>query len=268
MTRTRHILSLSGGKDSTALALFMRDKVPDMEYVFCDTCKELDETYEYLNRVEAYLGKKIVRINAETGFDHWLQVFGGYLPGPNMRWCTKVLKLKPFEKYVGSDNVRSYIGIRADENRVGYISTKPNIQAVYPFKEHGIDYQGVLRILKDSGIGLPPYLKWGRAHSGCYFCFFQKNIEWVRLLEKYPKRFAEAEAYEKITNEAGKTFTWNQGMPLRELRKPENIEGITRRWMEADCKRRAKRGNRHLVEVFADMACEEEERAACLICQL
>ncbi len=268
MSKTRHILSLSGGKDSTALAIFMRDKVADMEYVFCDTCKELDETYEYLNRVEAYLGKKIVRINAEAGFDHWLQVYGGYLPGPNMRWCTKMLKLRPFEKYVGSDDVVSYIGIRADEDRVGYISTKPNIRAVFPYKEHGIDYAGVMGILQDSGIGLPPYLQWGRTHSGCYFCFFQKNIEWVRLLEKYPKRFAEAEAYEKISDDKGKTFTWNQGMPLSELRKPENVEGITQRWMEASRKRRAKRGDRKLVEVFAGMEAEYEERAACLICQL
>jgi len=55
----RHVLGLSGGKDSTALAVFMRDRVPQMEYVFCDTQKELPETYEYLDRVEAYLGKKI-----------------------------------------------------------------------------------------------------------------------------------------------------------------------------------------------------------------
>jgi 3'-phosphoadenosine 5'-phosphosulfate sulfotransferase (PAPS reductase)/FAD synthetase len=44
---------MSGGKDSTALALYMRDRLPQMEYVFCDTDKELTETYEYLNRVEA-----------------------------------------------------------------------------------------------------------------------------------------------------------------------------------------------------------------------
>src|SRR5690242_20121083 len=69
---TRHILCMSGGKDSTALALYMRDRVPDMEYVFCDTDKELSETYEYLNRVEAFLGKKIIRLNAKAGFDHWL----------------------------------------------------------------------------------------------------------------------------------------------------------------------------------------------------
>jgi hypothetical protein len=90
----------------------------------------------------------------------------------------------------------------------------------------------------------------------------------VRLLEKYPQRFAEAEAYEKISGVEGKTFTWTQGMPLRDLRKPENIAGITQRWMEAISKRRAKRGDRKLVEVFADMECEDEDRAACLICQL
>ncbi len=42
----RHILALSGGKDSTALAIYLRDRVPEMEYVFCDTHKELPETYD------------------------------------------------------------------------------------------------------------------------------------------------------------------------------------------------------------------------------
>ncbi len=44
----RHILSLSGGKDSTALEIYMRDRIPELEYVFCDTEQELPETYEYL----------------------------------------------------------------------------------------------------------------------------------------------------------------------------------------------------------------------------
>ena len=47
-----------------------------MEYVFCDTRKELPETYEYLDRLQAFLGKPITRLNAERGFDHWLQIFG------------------------------------------------------------------------------------------------------------------------------------------------------------------------------------------------
>ena len=105
--RTRHVLGLSGGKDSSALAIYMRDRVPDMEYYFCDTGKELAETYEYLDRLEAYLGRPIIRLNEDRGFDHWLHIYGDYLPSPNMRWCTKILKLRPFEQFVGDDNVVS-----------------------------------------------------------------------------------------------------------------------------------------------------------------
>jgi len=78
-----------------------------------------------------------VRLNAKAGFDHWLDVFGGYLPSPQMRWCTRLLKLKPFEDYVGEEDVISYVGIRADEDRSGYISTKSNIKAVFPLKRSG-----------------------------------------------------------------------------------------------------------------------------------
>ncbi|MBA5865397.1 MAG: phosphoadenosine phosphosulfate reductase family protein [Nitrospira sp. CR1.3] len=264
---TRHILCMSGGKDSTALALYMRDRVKEIEYVFCDTDKELTETYEYLNRVEAFLGKKIVRLNDRAGFDHWLDVFGGYLPSPQMRWCTRLLKLKPFEEYVGDEPVISYVGLRADEDRVGYISTKPNIKAVFPFKEDGIDYAGVMKILEDSGIGMPPYLKWGRTHSGCYFCFFQRSIEWVRLLETHPEQFEAAEKYEKVSAD-GKSFTWNERFSLSELRKPENVAEIKRRYAESEEQRKANKRNKRLIHVLGAMDDEDDEPKACLICQL
>jgi 3'-phosphoadenosine 5'-phosphosulfate sulfotransferase (PAPS reductase)/FAD synthetase len=264
----RHILCLSGGKDSTALALFMRDRVPQMEYIFTDTGKELEETYSYLNRVEALLGKPIIRLNDRAGFEHWLSVFNGYLPNPNMRWCTKLLKLVPFENYIGEGQVISYVGIRADEDREGYISTKPNIKPVFPFKEHGIDYQGVMTILKESGIGLPPYLRWGRSHSGCFFCFFQRPIEWVRLLENHPEQFEEAIRYEKIDPDPKKTFTWVQGMPLTELRKAETIAAIKRRHAEQLEREKKNRPRKKLVETIGGLEPEDEGPKACLICQL
>src|ERR1035441_9117651 len=181
----RHILGLSGGKDSTALAIHLRDRVPSMEYVFCDTQKELPETYEYLERLQAYLGKPIVRLDAARGFGHGLQLYGNYLPSGRMRWCTRMLKIKPFEEYVGDDVVVSYIGIRADENRDGYISTKPNIKAAFPFKQAGIIESDVYRILDEAGLGLPSYYDW-RTRSGCFFCFFQPKAEWVGLKERHP----------------------------------------------------------------------------------
>ena len=112
-SRPRHILGLSGGKDSAALAIYLRDRVPEMEYVFTDTKKELPETYEYLAKLEAFLAKPIVRLNDERGFDHWLQIFGGYLPSSRMRWCTRELKLRPFEEYVGVDPIWWTVSLRS-----------------------------------------------------------------------------------------------------------------------------------------------------------
>lgn len=265
MSGTRHILSISGGKDSAALAIYMRDRQPDMEYVFCDTQKELEETYEYLARLEAYLGKQINRLNAERGFDHWLQIYGGYLPSPRMRWCTRQLKLKPFEDYVGSDEVVSYVGIRADEARDGYISTKPNIRPRFPFKEDGIVKADVLRILDSSGVGLPSYYKW-RSRSGCYFCFFQQKAEWVGLLETHPDKFKQATEYEKVNPATGERYTWSQGESLDELAKPERVEEIKRRRLRV-INSQPPGPNRSLMQVFATDDDGDDERA-CLICEL
>ena len=95
MNPTRHILCMSGGKDSTALALYMRDRVPEMEYVFCDTDKELTETYEYLNRVrrswEEDCSAECQRRASTTGLRSWR-----LSPSANMRWCTKMLKAQAF----------------------------------------------------------------------------------------------------------------------------------------------------------------------------
>lgn len=267
--KARHILSLSGGKDSTALAIFMRDKVADMEYVFCDTNKELPDTYDYINQVESFLGKRIIRIEAPRGFDHWLTLFQGYLPSAQARWCTTYLKLRPFEDYVGNEPIINYVGLRSDEDRDARISHKPNISIVYPFKEEGIDYAGVKRILTESGIGLPPYTAWGRSRSGCYFCFFQKAIEWVRLLERYPNLFSLAEEYENKSSEfKGRHFKWNNDMCLSELRKPENIEKIKHRYEETRNRRWQARPNKKLVETLADLDDEEDEFGGCAICHL
>lgn len=258
----RHILCISGGKDSAALAIYMRDKVPNMEYLFCDAEKELPETYEYLAKLENALGKRITTLKHDgRGFDHWLDIFRGYLPSSQMRWCTRHLKLEPFERYVGDDPVVSYVGLRADEDRNGYLSTKPNIKAVFPFKEDGLDLRDIKRILEDSGVGMPPYMHW-RTRSGCYFCFFQQKIEWVGLLENHPDLFDLASAYEKTDPESGKTFTWCDNESLEELRQPERIEQIRREHREA----LARCGNNsdRLSEILAS----GEGPSPCLVCTL
>lgn len=263
--KIRHILSLSGGKDSTALAIYMRDRVPDMEYVFCDTGKELPETYDYLKKLEYHLDKEVTRLKDDRGFDHWLQVYGGYLPSSRMRWCTRMLKIKPFEKYVGDDPILMYLGIRADEDRAAYVSSKPNITAIYPFREDGIDLDGVHRILEESGIGFPSYYDW-RTRSGCYFCFFQRRAEWVGLLEKHPELFEKSKEYEKFDPETGERYTWNQKESLEELAIPARIEEIKERHLKAMKSKQQRRTNLPLLTVLEEVLDDENDDEPCYFC--
>jgi 3'-phosphoadenosine 5'-phosphosulfate sulfotransferase (PAPS reductase)/FAD synthetase len=158
--KVRHLLGISGGKDSAALAIYMHRLYPDLEieYYCCDTGKELDETYRLIDNLEAYLGKPILRLKAASGshheapFDHYIEQFGGFIPSSNARWCTKKLKLEPFEAFVGDDPVVSYVGIRGDEDRDGYISKKSNIQSIFPFRKNIWSEDVVTRVLANTQV--------------------------------------------------------------------------------------------------------------------
>ena len=228
-----HVLGLSGGRDSAALAVYMRENNPDLDidYFFTDTGKELPEVYEFLVKLEGFLGKPIRRLNPDRDFDFWLKQYGNFLPSAQTRWCTRQLKLRPFEQWVrpmldSGDLVYSYVAIRADEEyREGYASKHPNLMVRLPLKDAGIDKTGVLDILDGVGLGLPQYYEW-RTRSGCTFCFFQQKIEWVRLMERHPNFYEEAKRYEKTALKDGSPFTWSQGESLEELERPKRIEEI------------------------------------------
>ena len=230
---TRHVLGLSGGRDSAALAVYMRQNHPELDigYFFTDTGKELPEVYEFLVKLEGFLGKPILRLNPDRDFDFWLKQYNNFLPSAQTRWCTRQLKLRPFEQWVrpmleSGFTVYSYVAIRADEEyREGYASKHENLIVRLPLKEAGIDKAGVLDVLGGAGLGLPEYYEW-RTRSGCTFCFFQQKIEWVRLMERHPKYFAEAQRYEKTALRGGSPFTWSQGESLEELARPDRIAQI------------------------------------------
>ena len=277
----RHICGISGGKDSSAMAVFLRDEIPDMEYFFCDTGAELPETYEYLSRLEVVLGKPIERLNATKGFDHWFEMFRGALPSPQMRWCTNYMKIKPLEEWVGDDPVISYVAIRADEaNRKGYISTKPNIETRFPFIDADIDHDGVMKLLADAGVGLPDYYEW-RTRSGCYFCFFQRKTEWIGLSDRHPELFERAVAIEqKVLQDAGvggnadftdqamkgRQYTWSGGETLVELR--DRRDEILDRHEKKMQRNQAERPNRTLMEVLEASHDDEDDSSGCNVCHL
>lgn len=80
----RHVLGLSGGKDSAALAIYMKENYPDtpIEYFFTDTGEELPEVYEFLGKLECYLGKPINYINNDKTFEFLLKKNNNFLPSP------------------------------------------------------------------------------------------------------------------------------------------------------------------------------------------
>ena len=279
--KTVHVLGISGGKDSAALAVYMRDRQPDMHYYFCDTGEELEETYEYLAILETFLGKPIKRLNPERDFNHYLDIYNNYLPSPRMRWCTAMLKLKPFENWLDQDfagcQIKSYVAIRADEDRDGYISHKPNIEPVYPFREAGVDKEEVMKILEEVGVGLPKYYEW-RTRSGCYFCFFQRKSEWVGLKERHPDLYEKAKSYEKIETDPvtgeTKSYTWSQSESLTELEgRSEEIKIQHAKTMAVEMERQRLKPKR-LSGVFQlqmakeDALDEEDDSDPCLICNL
>ncbi len=118
-------------------------------------------------------------------------------------------------------------------------------------------------------VGEPEYYKW-RSRSGCTFCFYQQKIEWVRLSEHHPDRFAEAIEYEKTALKDGSPFTWSQGESLTELIAPDRVEQI-----KADYEKRRERLRRNrrvnplsanTAETIDDVYGIDEGSSSCVIC--
>jgi len=274
----RHVLGLSGGRDSAALAVFMQQTYPDIdiEYFFTDTGKELPEVYEFLGRLEGFLGKSIEYLNPDRDFDFWLREYGNFLPSPRTRWCTRQLKLRPFKQWIKDDlnagtQLVSYVAIRADEPaRVGMHTTHPNLNVQFPFREHGLDKAAVIDLLEASGLGLPTYYNW-RSRSGCTFCFYQQKIEWVRLKREHPEAFEEAKRYEKTALEHGSPFTWSDRESLDELELPERIAEIEADYEIRLAREKARRLKNPLRAGLEGVEIDEvygtaEVSASCVIC--
>ncbi len=365
--RVRHVLGISGGKDSAALAMYMKMYHPeiDMEYYFSDTGKELPETYELIKELESFLGKRIIPLEAnhshKNPFDHYLDIYNGFLPSSMARWCTQKLKLEPFEKWIGDDLAISYVGIRDDEDREGYVSTKSNIQSVFPFRKHiwsvevlhkvlhnsnrerieelyrvhssdemldrfleivrepqsakylfsqkmkdllqlsistfnhvvfdflkdeklpvshlaeysllnnedSVNINRVFQLFKDNGVKVPGYYdeiefevdgQWGkynRSRSGCFFCFYQRKIEWIWLYERHPELFKAAQEYEKDG------YSWMDNETLDDLIQPERMAQIKLDYIATLQKKlNGKNKSNKLVDILAD---DNEVCANCFI---
>lgn len=192
----RHIVALSGGWDSTALALRLMEVEPkNYEYICTPTGIELPEMEAHFRKLEQMLNSPIKKITAGHSFAG-LVVLQKALPNWRMRWCTRLLKIKPFEDYILANTPCTvYVGLRADEveNRDGVAwEAYDGVLRDYPFVRWGWGVQKVVEYVRCHD-AVPP------ERTDCDCCFFQTLWEWFMFWLKYPERWMQREALEEFT---------------------------------------------------------------------
>lgn len=207
LARPARIVALSGGKDSTAMAIELAEREPSDDYQFCitPTKRELPAMDAHWAKLEKALGKPLVRIPAPSLVE--LIVKFKTLPNWRMRFCTRLIKIEPFMAYAEKlKPAISYVGIRADEvlgndPREGTDWTgRDGMKQDFPLVRWGWGLSKVLSYLKERDMMPPP-------RTDCDWCFFQRLIEWYELWRDHPDRYAEGIAIEKW---AGHTFRSDQ----------------------------------------------------------
>lgn len=181
----KHVVGLSGGKDSTALALRLAELEPrDYEYICNETGNELPEMQDHWKNLEHLLGKSIKRVRYELDLVGTIRQVK-MLPSVFGRWCTRMLKIEPTIAYFESLPPGSilYVGLRADEEeRRGLYGE--DIDVRFPMREWGWKEADVWQYLDSKGVCIP-------ARTDCAICPYQRLGEWRDLYFKHPDYYNE-----------------------------------------------------------------------------
>lgn len=208
----KHIVSFSGGKDSTAMLLMMIEKGMHIdEIVFCDTTVEFPQMIDHIGKVENYIGRRITRLQAPFDFEHYLayhvKVRGknkgkkGYgFPDFRNRWCTGTLKRDVIRRHLKSYPHRTeYLGIAVDEpNRINKTKFTSKVTYRFPLYDWGITEKEALQYCYDKGFdwgGL--YEKFARV--SCYLCPLQRIGELRIIYNEFPELWENMKRLDKLS---------------------------------------------------------------------
>lgn len=233
----KHVVALSGGKDSSCLALRLRETEPtiDFEFVCTPTGDEPPEMFAHWRHLGDILGKPIIPIMGGT-LASLIQKQNA-LPNWRQRWCTRMLKIEPYAAWLTRQGeVTSYVGLRADEpEREGgdYLDI-PGVVMRFPLREWGWGLAEVLGYLKDRKITIPK-------RTDCLKCFYQRLIEWYEFWRDHKESWAEGERMEEAT---GHTFR----SPGRDTW-PASMEGLRKRFESGDVPKDTRKSSDPLAEM-------------------
>lgn len=192
----RHIGAISGGKDSVAMALLLKETYQhiDFEWVCTPTGNEPPEWFAHMHRLRDIIGP-ITPIMYPGGLSALIGQWNA-LPNWRQRWCTRVLKIEPFAAFLmKSSPAKFYVGLRADEEirEGGDYSEVPNVEMIFPLREHQMGLQQVRAFIAQRGVIIP-------LRTDCMLCFFQRLIEWFELWRDNREAYLEGEMFEDTTN--------------------------------------------------------------------
>ena len=208
------VVSVSGGKDSTAMALWLIEQgLQDRcHWVFADTKWEHPSLYKYIEYLEKIIGP-IDRAESSKfpGGIPDLARKKGFFPGRMLRFCTTELKVKPITEYLQQfDNPINCVGIRAQESRSrAALDMWDNggpmqIDTWRPIIEWGVE--DVIAIHNKHGVRPSElYLReqYPATRVGCYPCIYSRKNEIAAVAKNDPWRIDEIRQLEK---EIGSTF--------------------------------------------------------------
>jgi 3'-phosphoadenosine 5'-phosphosulfate sulfotransferase (PAPS reductase)/FAD synthetase len=231
-----NVVSLSGGKDSTAMLLMMLERgKPIHSVVWFDTGWEFPEMHEHIDKLERYIGFEFVRLKPEKSFHYWMMErpvvskkgenkglvhrIGGGWPSPMRRWCTRQ-KADAIGKYCKQINdVVQCIGYAADEPNRNLSKSQFNYR--FPLQEYDITEQQALAYCIRHGFN------WGGLYEifnrvSCFCCPLQRISELKKLRWHYPELWA-------------KMLKWDGEMPdNRGFRGYETVHDLERRFAAED----------------------------------
>lgn len=186
MNNPKHVVGLSGGKDSTALALWLVENEPrEYEFICNETGDELPEMVAHWAKLEEMLGQNIIKVRHERNLEEEIR-HQRMLPSVFGRWCTKILKIEPTIRYMDAlpEGSTLYVGLRADEEaRRGIYGEDMLIR--FPLREQGMDEAAVWKYLDDRGVCIP-------ARTDCAKCPYQRLGEWRDLWNNNREKYIEA----------------------------------------------------------------------------
>jgi len=210
-----NIVALSGGKDSTALALMM----PAAQLVFTDTGYEFPELYAQLDQIENITGREIHRITPGEPLPEYI-MRSKFLPGHGARFCTRMYKIQAMNKWLKTiDNPTLCIGLRADEpaaERVGNQTAGLSIR--YPLREIGFTIYDVTRLCLEHDL-LPRYPVY-MARGGCTGCFYKRKAEVKAMAQLCPDILSDLQQIEEIVQDRRGRFAFmfpNIGMSIKQV---------------------------------------------------